>query len=426
MPQVINIKQMVPASAVSVLDSIFAQIRSSQSVDSQSAQDLIDATHHYDASVVERAFSVIGCLQDKQLLVSVLLKHASNHNNPIMAEYAYKAMSGAKDLSPFYRVIGKGILCPDWEVAAAALHPIGAQALSQKSIDVQLQQPLIDATDHHEDLVVCDALDIIRNITDKQQYVPALLKHASNHSQPECALSAYRAMSGANDFSPFYQVIEQGTLSPERLIAFDAITPIYEQAEANRIIDPQFHQAVMNVMNHADYTVADYGLETIDMLQDKQPFISALQNFSKNPARSPWAQQSLEEAVADLLAYAGIVQSAAPGVATTRIVSIKGVRLDFNIEANGCGPQVHHNSARLTLGARFDKSVANGVVPAKAKVFYDPNSQLQSDAIIDVKFPAEDKDHILHWLDVNIAPKFDLQKGSDGIYAVTLKERPSP
>ena len=428
MPQVSqagNIQKLSVIHANQALDAVEAQVQSGQSLDPQVEQVIIDAMRYHDIHVARRAFSIVGQLPDKQPFVSSLVSYSQDHSRMFLAESAYKAMCRAQDLRPFYQAIEKGVLCPDFSIACAALYSVKIEVGSRKFIAAQLRQAIIDATDHPAGYVVGEALDIIVHSPDKQPFVSVLLKHAPNHAQSRLAIKAYAAMCDARDFSPFYKVIEQGSLSADEYVVRAAILPIARQAEMTGAIDFEFQDSVTNAMDHVNHVAIDCGLNVIKHLLDKRPFIPALQKCANNGL--PQLAQTAADLLKDAQNVQPFVQEAPPVIveAVSNIVLIRNVRLDFNIEANGGGPAVHTKDAMLALCDVFDKSVAGGIVAAKALVFYVPGRKLDEGSVIDVEFPEADREHILSLSAGGVAPEFDLRVEGNGIYTAILREAPS-
>ena len=292
-------------------------------------------------------------------------------------------------------------------------------------IDQKAQQVLIDAIGHPSFRVAEGAFLTIRRLTDKGPFVSLLLTHAADHSRPVWAVAAYEGMRNTDDFTPFYQVIEKGVQSLNFYISSSAILPILDHAKLNNALDPQLNQAVIYAMEHANFNIVSFALGVIWNLKDKRAFFTSLQQCARSHP-----QPQLAQAAEDLLNAGGHIQSGVSPDLTGRCGhpqtgSVRNVRLDFNIITNGGGPEVHRNDALSSLCTLFDRSVKDGFVIVKAAVFYDPNNELQDNALLEVKFPEADRDDILAWSAQSIAPEFDLQKEGGAVYAVTLKERPS-
>lgn len=105
----------------------------------------------------------------------------------------------------------------------------------------------------------------------------------------------------------------------------------------------------------------------------------------------------------------------------TEPVTLKGIRLDFNIAKNGegIGPDFHVHDAVSLLGKQFERSST-----VSAKVFYDPQGKLPEDAVIDVLIKKDDSEGILAATLRGEAPLFDLRVASNGKYEASLSRGP--
>ena len=313
--------------------------------------------------------------------------------------------------------------------AKGILRPLRQQAGFTHAIDPRAIQMVIDATDHLDNSTAEIAFSIITALSDKQPFVPVLVKHASDHMRPRYAKWAYEAMCGAQDFGPFYQVMERGVVSPDIHIARAALSPILKRVHSHKIVDPLLERTLILGLDHSNDRVALDAVTIVMLTSHQQPFVAALQKCANNPGLPQAANQalhqlnkmngSLSSLHATSFASQAMITKSSPGPDAF----IKDVRLNFNIEANDGGPDIESRALMSVLSDAFDKALAAGFVTAKAKVLYAPAGKPVEDSIVNVRFPAGDRDHILHWAAINISPKFDLQKEGDGIYAVTLKER---
>jgi hypothetical protein len=304
--------------------------------------------------------------------------------------------------------------------------PIRMQAYQKAVLDPQAEQNLADVADHPDDSVVQLALEVIEAVRDKAPFVPVLQKHATNHSKPACAVAAYEAMSGAKDLRLFYQLLEQGVQSGVNpAIASAALSSVLVDVTRTRTPDAQLQQILIIATEHPDDSVVSVALSVLAVVKDKKPFFPALQKCLNQRNHWPVGYKA-----AHLL---GSISGVAPSEIKAPIVcevpvnvrSVKNVRLDFNIEANGMRPGLEKREVIQMLSKLFDQSVKDGIVTAKTKVFYAPSDTLAENRVIEVQFPESDKDDILSRSFQGFAPEFDLDAGGGGVYTATLKKGPT-
>lgn len=270
------------------------------------------------------------------------------------------------------------------------------------------RQTLIDATNHPDDSVVKYGLGLIRYVSDKSPFETVLIKHAMNHSKPDCAAQAYEAMARAQDLTPFYPAIQVGCKAADHEIALGALYPIFICAMDNNSLPRPLHQAVIDAMDHPDDRVAGDALVSIEYLQDKTPFAAALQEMSATRPVLKASSDNILKKIADSSHIPTPARNPEPSV-------IKDVRLDFNIEANGAGKQLHIHDAIARLTGVFAKST---LVPAD--VFYDPGKTLPEGTIVEVILSEDDKERVLAETLQGVAPAFDLVQKSPGKYNASL------
>lgn len=267
-------------------------------------------------------------------------------------------------------------------------------------------QSVIDAMDHPEDSVVNYALFTLGHVNDKTPFESVLIKHAMDHSKPGRAEMAYFAMHAAQNPVPFYTALQAGCRATEAFIARAALGAIETYTEATRTLPSCLHQPVIDAMGHLDVYVMERAFTVIAKVDDKAPFVSALQNISNTRfAFKPWAEKLLK----DILPPS---PTAPP---------IKGVRLDFNIGANGVGEHLHKREVVETLTELFSRS--NTVAAA---VFYDPGKALSEGDVVAVSLSEDQHEAILTEVLRGIAPAFDLvPQDHAGTYKAALSGGPT-
>ncbi len=275
------------------------------------------------------------------------------------------------------------------------------------------RQTLIDATDHPDDGVVESGLSLIKYVSDKSPFETVLIKHAMDHSKSGCAAQAYEAMAHAQDLTPFYPAIQAGCKAANHEIALGALYPIFicamDCAVDNNSLPSPLNQAVIDAMDHPDDRVAADTLASIEYIPDKTPFAAALQKMS---ATRP-SLKAMADGILSRIAFSSYTPPAPTENQKPSV--IKGVRLDFNIETNGAGKQLHISDAVARLTGVFAKST-----PVPAEVFYDPGKTLPERGIVEIILSEDDKERVLAETLQGIAPAFDLVQKSPGKYNASL------
>lgn len=248
--------------ALGALFQIFVHAKDHYCVPPALHQAVMDGVNHPDDGVATKALFLIGYVSDKSPFETTLIKHAMDHSNPARAAAAYVAMEDPEDLTPFYPAIQEGCKAAEPGIVLSALSRIFSHAWDghategNYSLPPALHQAVIDAADHPDDNVIEEVLSIIALLRDKSSFETTLIKHAIDHTKPDRAITAYKAMDNAWDLAPFYPVIQAGCESADRDIVLSALSPIFSHAAYTHSVPPALHQTVIDAAYHPDDDVA--------------------------------------------------------------------------------------------------------------------------------------------------------------------------
>jgi hypothetical protein len=395
MPQSPNIQKMSPEDAKDALRPILNMAYNHPVVATPYHLDVIDATGHIDDGVALMAFDIIALLHGKAPYINTLNNCAHNHNHPIRAAAAYRAMQRANDLTPFEQEIDYGSQSSDPLIAEAALRPVWVMSCLSNSIPPHLHPAIIRATGHPNDGVAIQALNTIQHAFDKKPFVSTILNCARDTQRPARAAQAYIAMKKAADLTPFHQEIDCGCKSANPLIAQAALEPIWFFLSAQHPPLPQvLQQTVIDATRHPDSQMAFRAAQVLKLLGPLSPASSSA------PVTSPTKSDEKRQPV---------------GVSV-----LKGVRLDFNVEANGSGPDLKFAQAEEALKASFAKFAANGHIKTEAWILYAPGNEHLEKTIIKVQFPQAQQEKIVLDSALHKAPVFTVTEYDDGTYSASL------
>lgn len=298
--------------------------------------------------------------------------------------------------------------------ALQALSPLRSFAVAKLRMKKDQEQTLIDALSHLDDQVIIAALKIIREIPNKTPYAAKLISLANDHHiNPTLAKESFNAMQLARDISPFHQVIDSGSQSLDSDVANESLLVIHSEIILRKPLSEPLKNTLNNALKHADDKVKIFVMKSILQMPDKTMFANnlALLTITSTPQVANYAGQILR-----LMSTPQTKTQAPPPL----LPLLKGVRLNFNIEANGGGEQLHPHDAVAEIGKTFKHASENKI---RALVFYDPSEQIDGQEIT-VIVPKDHQEKILAKTLQGYAPEFDIQQQQDGSYKATLKDGP--